>query len=62
MYVTHIHKKYNCDTFFNIKDFKNFKELKELTSEIKWENEVSYCFKIYKNMNHGHDITCSLGV
>ncbi|CCV01781.1 dihydrofolate reductase [Invertebrate iridescent virus 22] len=49
MYVTHIYKKYNCDTFFNIKDFKNFKELKELTSEIKWENEVSYCYKIYKN-------------
>lgn len=62
MYVTEIYKKYECDTFFNIKAFKNFKELKELTSEIKWENDVSYQYKIYKNMNYGHDIAFSLGV
>ncbi|CCV02131.1 dihydrofolate reductase [Invertebrate iridovirus 25] len=63
MYVTEIYKKYECDTFFNIKVLKNFNELKELTSEIKWENKVSYQYKIYKNMKtYGHDITCSLGV
>ena len=55
VYLTRIHAKFDCDTFFPEVDLDNYVEVKDpaVDGEMQKEGDLTYNFKVYERKDVG---------